>query len=350
MMTPSDSFSCDYANLPESWFSRCGRSGLLLPAVSLGCWQNFGDLSQATALCPDEAAHHGNCRRMLITAFERGITHFDLANNYGPPPGSAESRVGRILREDFGDLRDQLLISSKAGYTMWPGPYGDWGSRKYMIASCEQSLRRLGLDYVDLFYSHRPDPKTPLEETMGALDSLVRSGKALYAGLSNYSPEQTREALRICGEQGFVKPVIHQPRYNLIDRRVEEQGLFECLRDLGLGSICFSPLSGGVLAGKYLNGVPADSRKAFQGNASKDPWLTDEKRVILRSFRDIASGLGLTPAQLALLWTLREGRCTSALIGASRPAQIEDASRLLDQGPLPDGVRQELETLFPARA
>lgn len=306
----------------------------MLPAVSLGCWQNFGERASASAPSRDEAEHHARCRGMLCTAFTLGVTHFDLANNYGPPPGAAESRVGRILREDFAGLRDELVISTKAGYTMWPGPYGDWGSRKYLIASCDQSLKRLGLEYVDIFYSHRPDPETPVEETMGALDHLVRSGKALYAGLSNYSPAQTREALRVCEERGFVKPVIHQPKYNLIDQRMETEGLFEMLAEAGMGSICFSPLQGGLLTGKYLDGVAEDSRKGLKGNEDQDPWLHGEKRDRLARLKALAEARGLTCTQLALLWTLRPGRCTSALIGASRPDQIVEACSLLKRTPV----------------
>ncbi len=283
---------------------------------------------------------------MLRTAFSLGITHFDLANNYGPPPGAAELRVGRILREQFAGLRDELLISTKAGYTMWPGPYGDWGSRKSLIASCDQSLKRLGLEYVDIFYSHRPDPGTPLEETLGALDQLVRSGKALYTGLSNYSAAQTREALRICEDRGYVKPVIHQPKYNLIDRRMEQDGLFDVLETAGLGSICFSPLQGGLLTGKYLDGVASDTRKGGKGQTGGDPWLQGEKRERLLRLRELAEAHGLTSTQLALLWTLRPERCTSALIGASRPEQIVEACGLLQQGALSGQLDSALSREF----
>jgi L-glyceraldehyde 3-phosphate reductase len=319
---------------PENWFRRCGASGLRLPAVSLGCWHNFGAPDKASSAPPGEAEQHENCRRMLFTAFDHGITHFDLANNYGPPPGSAEERVGRILRGDLAAHRDELVVSSKAGYGMWPGPYGDGGSRKYMIASCDQSLRRMGLEYVDIFYSHRPDPDTPVEETMGALDSIVRAGKALYVGLSNYSPEQVDGALRVCEANGFVKPVIHQPRYNLVFRQVEEQGLFGALDRAGMGSICFSPLEGGWLTGKYLDADPKDSRKNTGSGGVRKERFEPEALERLRNFKALADQAGLTLTQFALLWAIREGACTSALIGASRPAQIEEAAGLLDRGPL----------------
>ncbi|MCC5849044.1 MAG: aldo/keto reductase [Verrucomicrobia bacterium] len=334
-----------YDALPTDWFRRCGNSGLMLPAVSLGCWHNFGDFQHASLRAESEVAHHRNCRDILCAAFDRGITHFDLANNYGPPPGSAESRVGRILKQEFTELRDELVISSKAGYRMWEGPYGEGGGRKHLIASCDQSLKRLQLEYVDIFYSHRFDPHTPLEETMTALDHLVRTGKALYVGLSNYTPEQTERAVRICLENHLAVPVIHQPKYNLIDRKVENAGLFEILSAHGMGSICFSPLQGGLLAGKYLKGIPKDSRKAVQGK-SGDPWLTEENLAKLQTLKSLAEECGRTLSQLVLCWAIRKGACTSALIGASRPEQIHEAAALLEV-PLPsDGVWEKMMDLF----
>lgn len=328
------------------WFRRCGRSGLLLPAVSLGCWQNFGGFEHASGRFPNEEDQHENCRQMLFKAFDLGITHFDLANNYGPPPGSAEERVGRILREDFAGLRDELIISSKAGYNMWAGPYGEWGSRKYLIASCDQSLERLQLDYVDIFYSHRHDPNTPLEETVGALDQLVRSGKALYVGLSNYGPEQTREALAICEARGYARPIIHQPRYNLLDRKMENAGLFPALEEAGMGGICFSPLEGGVLTGKYLDGIPDDSRKGVEPGAVRDGWLEPVAVNRLRALNEIAQSLDLSLTQLALVWTLRAGACTSVLIGASRPQQVAEACGLLASGPLSGETLDRIEAVL----
>ena len=292
-------------------YNRCGQTGLLLPAISLGLWHNFGgdtphDLKQAM------------CRR----AFDLGITHFDLANNYGPPPGSAEEAFGKILREDFAGYRDELIISSKAGYMMWPGPYGEWGSRKYLIASCDASLRRLGLDYVDIFYSHRFDPDTPLEETMGALDQIVRSGKALYAGISSYNSVRTREAVAILKELG-TPCLIHQPSYSMINRWVEDDGLLDTLDDLGIGSIVFSPLAQGMLTNKYLDGIP-DTSRAAQGKSLKPDFLNETTIAGIRALNEIAKRRGQTLAQMALAWVLRGGRVTTALIGASRPEQIDD--------------------------
>src|SRR5438067_3499919 len=249
-----------YSELPQGWFRRCGRHGLKLPAISLGCWHNFGAPATGSAGGSDEATFHENCRRMLLEAFERGVTHFDLANNYGPPPGSAEERVGRILKEM---PRDELIISTKAGYRMWAGPYGDGGSRKYLLASLDQSLRRLGLEYVDIFYSHRPDPDTPLEETLGALDHAVRSGKALYAGISNYSGAQTADSVRLCERDRRVKPILHQPSYSMLNRG-PERDVFPVAHRMGLGIICFSPLRQGLLSDRYLAGIPADSRAASE--------------------------------------------------------------------------------------
>jgi L-glyceraldehyde 3-phosphate reductase len=298
-------------------YRRCGASGLQLPAISLGLWHNFG-----------HDTPHQTKREILQTAFDYGITHFDLANNYGPPPGSAEEAFGEILKTDFHGLRDELIISSKAGYHMWNGPYGEWGSRKYLIASCDQSLRRMGLDYVDIFYSHRFDPDTPLEETMGALDQIVRSGKALYVGISSYNSQRTREAYRILKDLG-TPLVIHQPSYNMLNRWVEKDGLKDTLKGLGVGSIAFTPLAQGMLTAKYLNGVPQDSR-AMQ-DKSLDPRLLAPGVIEnLRNLDAIAQRRGQTLAQMALAWVLREGGITSALIGASRPSQVEDCAKAVE--------------------
>jgi L-glyceraldehyde 3-phosphate reductase len=295
----------------EMRYNRCGRSGLQLPAISLGLWHNFGGV---------DALENG--RAMLRRAFDLGITHFDLANNYGPPPGSAEESFGRILKQDLAPHRDELVISSKAGWVMWPGPYGDWGSRKYLVASLDQSLRRMGLDYVDIFYHHRPDPQTPLEETMGALDFIVRSGRALYVGISSYGAEQTHEAARILRRLG-TPCLIHQPKYSMLER-TPELALLDALDLEGIGCIVFSPLAQGLLTDRYLKGIPEGSR------ASKGPFLkasdvTPERLAVIQKLDEVARGRGQTLAQLALAWVLRRPTVTSALIGASRVAQIEDA-------------------------
>lgn len=294
-------------------YRRCGRSGVKLPAVSLGLWHNFG-----------HDAPHETKRAICRTAFDHGITHFDLANNYGPPPGSAEHAFGSILAEDFRDYRDELIISSKAGYGMWEGPYGEWGSRKYLVASCDQSLKRMGLDYVDIFYSHRFDPDTPLEETMGALDYIVRSGRALYAGISSYNSERTREALAILEDLG-TPCLIHQPSYNMLNRWVERDGLKETLTDLGVGSIAFTPLAQGMLTKKYLGGIPEGSRAA-QDKSLFPSMLTDQAIDNIRKLNEIAEGRGQTLAQMAIAWVLRDGGITTALIGASKPSQVEDCA------------------------
>ena len=294
-------------------YRRCGRSGVKLPAISLGLWHNFGhDTAHATkqALCR--------------TAFDLGITHFDLANNYGPPPGSAEQAFGEILRTDFKGLRDELLISSKAGYLMWNGPYGEWGSRKSVIASCDQSLRRMGLDHVDIFYSHRFDPETPLEETMGALDFIVRSGRARYVGISSYNSARTREAAAILATLG-TPCLIHQPSYNLLNRWVEHDGLKDTLTELGVGSIAFTPLAQGILTRKYLNGIPPGSR-ASQGKSLDPAMITPRALASVRALDALAQTRGQSLAQMALAWVLRDGGITSALIGASRPEQIVDCA------------------------
>ncbi|PPF79440.1 aldo/keto reductase [Subtercola sp. Z020] len=291
-------------------YRRTGRSGLLLPAVSLGLWQNFGDTTTTESQ-----------RAILRRAFDLGVTHFDLANNYGPPYGSAETNFGRIFAEDFVPYRDELVISSKAGYDMWPGPYGNYGSRKYLLASLDQSLERMGLDYVDIFYSHRADPDTPLEETMGALHTAVTSGRALYAGISSYSPERTVEAARILGDLG-TPLLIHQPSYSMLNRWIED-GLLDTLGDLGVGCIAFSPLAQGMLTDRYLNGIPSDSRAAREGSM-KSSFVSDEALSHITALNEIASGRGQTLAQLALSWALRDERVTSVLIGASSVKQLED--------------------------
>ena len=293
-------------------YNRVGRSGLKLPAISLGLWYNFGGLDTLE-----------NARAMARYAFDHGITHFDLANNYGPPPGSAETTFGLLLKQDFAPYRDELIISTKAGYDMWPGPYGEWGSRKYLLASLDQSLKRMGLDYVDIFYSHRPDPDTPLEETMGALASAVRQGKALYVGISSYSPEMTREAARILREMG-TPCLIHQPSYNMFDRWIEEEGLLDVLSDEEIGCIVFSPLAQGQLSQRYLGGIPTGAR----ATKTERVWLTpdDVKENLpkIRQLNELASGRGQSLAQMALAWVLRKPQVTSALIGSSSVEQLQD--------------------------
>lgn len=297
-------------------YRRSGRSGIKLPAISLGLWHNFGDSTRVD-----------NSRELLRHAFDLGITHFDLANNYGPPPGSAEENFGRILREDFRAHRDELIISTKAGYTMWQGPYGDWGSRKYLVASLDQSLKRMGLEYVDIFYHHRPDPETPLEETMRALDHVVRQGKALYAALSNYPADLAAEAIAILRDLG-TPCLIHQPRYSMFER-TPEQGLIQTLGDAGVGCIAFSPLAGGVLTDRYLQGIPEDSRAASGSKFLNENQLTDEKMEKVRKLNAIAQQREQKLAQMALAWVLRDERVTSVLIGASKTAQIDDAMAML---------------------
>lgn len=293
-------------------YNRCGRSGLKLPAISLGLWHNFGGVDVLE-----------NSRAMLRRAFDLGITHFDLANNYGPPYGSAEQSFGQLFKKDFMPYRDELVISSKAGWDMWPGPYGDFGSRKYLVASLDQSLKRMGLEYVDIFYHHRPDPETPLEETMGALDYIVRSGRALYVGISMYPPELTREAAKILRSLG-TPCLIHQPNYSLFDRWVEG-GLLDVLTEEGIGCIVFSPLDQGILTDRYLKGIPGDSRAGKTGTYLSREDITGDKITRVRQLNEIAQKRGQTMAQMALAWVLRQPVVTSALIGASRVAQIEDA-------------------------
>ncbi len=299
-------------------YRRCGKSGLKLPAVSLGLWHNFGDVDVLE-----------NFRNTLKTAFDHGVTHFDLANNYGPPAGSAEENFGRILHEDFKSYRDELIISSKAGYLMWDGPYGEWGSKKYLVSSLDQSLKRMKLDYVDIFYHHRPDPDTPLEETMSALDLIVRQGKALYVGISNYYPKEAAEAIKILKELG-TPCLIHQPKYSMFERWVETEGLLNLLEQEGVGCIPFSPLAQGLLTNKYLKGIPEDSRIAKGVGFLTENNLTEEKLNQIKKLNDIAQQRNQSLAQMALAWILKDERVTSVLIGASKPAQLVDSLKCLD--------------------
>lgn len=298
-------------------YRRCGKSGLSLPAISLGLWHNFGGVDVFE-----------NYRAILRAAFDAGITHFDLANNYGPPPGSAEENFGILLKKDFAAHRDELIISSKAGYLMWPGPYGEWGSRKYLIASCDQSLKRMGLEYVDIFYSHRPDPNTPLEETMGALDSIVRQGKALYVGISNYSAEDAARAIAILKQLG-TPCLIHQPKYSMLERWVEG-GLLDVLQESGVGCIPFSPLAQGLLTDKYLKEIPHDSRAAKEHGFLKKSQLTPQTLEKIGKLNELAIQRGQTLAQMALAWLLKDSRITSVLIGASRVSQLHDSLKCLE--------------------
>ena len=310
-------------------YNRCGLSGLKLPAISLGLWHNFGGVDVFE-----------NSQSMIHRAFDLGITHFDLANNYGPPAGSAEETFGEVLRKGLGAWRDELIVSTKAGWGMWPGPYGDWGSRKYLVASLDQSLKRMSLDYVDIFYPHRPDPGTPLEETMGALDFIVRSGRALYVGISSYSPSDTRKAAQILRDLG-TPCLIHQPKYSMFDRWIED-GLLETLEQEGMGCIVFSPLAQGLLTDKYLKGVPEGSRAAKPHGFLQSADITEEKRAKIRALNEVAKQRGQTLAQMAVVWTLRHPSVTSAIIGASRVAQIEDAIAGLDHM---DFAAEELQAI-----
>ena len=302
-------------------YRRSGRSGVLLPVISLGLWHNFGSVD------PFEES-----RAMVLRAFDHGVTHFDLANNYGPEPGSAEETFGRILRRDLREHRDELIISTKAGYRMWPGPYGEWGSRKYLIASLDQSLRRMGIPYVDIFYSHRPDPDTPLEETMGALDFAVRSGRALYVGISSYSADDTRRAAEILDDLG-TPCLIHQPRYSMFDRWIEK-GLLDVLEKRGIGCIAFSPLAQGLLTNRYLRDIPADSRAGKPHGYLRPNEITPERRAQIAALNEIAAARGQSLAQLAITWVLRDERMTSAIIGASRVSQLEENLAALAAAPL----------------
>ena len=299
-------------------YHRCGNSGLMLPAVSLGLWHNFGS-----------NGNYDNMLDMCFTAFDQGITHFDLANNYGPIPGAAEENFGRILKDGLGNYRDELIISTKAGYDMWKGPYGNWGSRKYLIASLDQSLQRMGLDYVDIFYHHRPDPETPLEETMLALDSIVKSGKALYVGISNYNKVQTQEAVKILRE--LKTPfIINQRKYSMFERNIEEDGLKSYAAKNGIGIIAFCPLAQGLLTNKYLHGIPEDSRIRTDGRFLHEDALSESRLAQIRALNDIAENRGQTLAQMALSWVLRDGEVTSVLIGASRASQITENTKIVE--------------------
>lgn len=299
-------------------YNRCGKSGVKLSAISLGLWHNFGDVTL-----------YDNSRAMIRRAFDLGITHFDLANNYGPPPGSAEENFGRILKADFKDYRDEMIISTKAGYRMWPGPYGEWGSKKNLVSSLDQSLKRMGLDYVDIFYHHRPDPETPLEETMAALDLIVRQGKALYVGISNYRAEPAKKAIEMLKSMG-TPCLIHQPNYSMFSRWVED-GLLDVLEEGGVGCIAYSCLAGGVLTDKYLNGIPQDSRAASQSVFLKPEQITDEKIAKVKKLNELALQRGQKLSQMAIAWVLRSNRVTSVLIGASKPSQIDDCVAALDR-------------------
>ena len=315
-------------------YNRSGKSGLLLPAISLGLWYNFGGVD------PIE-----NSRAMCRRAFDLGITHFDLANNYGPPYGSAEETFGRIMQKDLAPYRDELIISSKAGYDMWPGPYGEWGSRKYLVASADQSLKRMGLDYVDIFYHHRPDPVTPLEETLGALDYIVRSGRALYVGISTYDPEQTRQASRILRELG-TPCLIHQVRYNMFDRWIED-GLLETLEDEGIGCIVFTPLAQGILTDKYLGKTPDNARGIkYKGSLAWGDAVTKDRLNKVQKLKKIADDRGQSIAQLAIAWTLRNPVVTSSLIGASKVSQIEDCVKTLDNQELSAAELKKIEEII----
>lgn len=315
-------------------YRRCGNSGLNLPVVSLGFWHNFGHQD-----------NYDNALAIARTAFDLGVTYFDFANNYGPPAGSAEENFGKMLVSDFGRYRDELIIASKAGYDMWPGPYGDWGSRKYLVASLDQTLKRMGLDYVDIFYHHRFDPQTPLAETMGALDAIVRQGKAQYVGISNYSSDQMREASQILNELG-TPCIIHQPRYSMFDRHTESDRRLDALEEIGSGCAVFSPLDQGLLTSKYLDGIPADSRAALEHFLKSDAITEDVVRTI-RLLNDLASDRGQTLAQMAIAWTLRDPRLTTAIIGASKPAQVIDCVGAIDNLTFSEDELTRIDQLCP---
>ncbi|MGW9068752.1 L-glyceraldehyde 3-phosphate reductase [Streptomyces yangpuensis] len=331
-MTDTNPYRAEPSRYDSMEYRRTGHSGLKLPAISLGLWHNFGD---------DRSLE--SQRAILRRAFDLGVTHFDLANNYGPPPGSAELNFGKIFAQDFASYRDELILSTKAGYLMHPGPYGEWGSRKYLLSSLDASLKRMGVDYVDIFYSHRFDPQTPLEETMGALASAVQQGKALYVGVSSYTAEQTAEAVRILRGMG-VRPLIHQPSYSMINRWTEEDGLLDALEDAGMGCISFAPLAQGLLTDKYLKGIPADSRAA-QGKSLSPDLLSDDVLRRLTGLNEIASRRGQSLAQLALTWVLRDERMTSALIGASSVRQLEQNVAALAGAPLSEEELKEIDSL-----
>ncbi|MET9323216.1 L-glyceraldehyde 3-phosphate reductase [Streptomyces sp. NPDC003038] len=330
-MTDNNPYRAEPSRYDSMEYRRTGHSGLKLPAISLGLWHNFGDDTSLSSQ-----------RAILRRAFDLGVTHFDLANNYGPPPGSAELNFGKIFAQDFASHREELVLSTKAGYLMHSGPYGEWGSRKYLLGSLDASLKRMGVDYVDIFYSHRFDPDTPLEETMGALASAVQQGKALYAGVSSYTAEQTAEAARILREMG-VRPLIHQPSYSMINRWTEEDGLLDTLEEAGMGCISFAPLAQGLLTGKYLKGIPAGSR-ATQGKSLNPDLLSDEVVRRLSGLNDIAARRGQSLAQLALKWVLRDERMTSALIGASSVKQLEENVAALAGAPLSEQELKEIDS------
>lgn len=327
-------YQADEKRYEEMKYNRCGASGLLLPAVSLGLWHNFGS-----------NGNFDNMQDMCHTAFDHGITHFDLANNYGPVPGSAEENFGRILKKDLGVYRDELVISTKAGYDMWPGPYGNWGSKKYLVASLDQSLKRMGLDYVDIFYHHRPDPNTPLEETVRALDGIVRSGKALYVGISNYNKEQTIAAAELFKELG-TPFIINQRKYSMFVRDIEKDGLKEYAAAHGIGIITFSPLAQGLLTDRYLHGIPEDSRVRTDGRFLKEAAIVEETLKKVRALNDLASQRGQTLAQMALSWILRDGDITSVLIGASKPSQILDNIGIVHATSFSDEERRKIEEIL----
>ncbi|WP_026521482.1 aldo/keto reductase [Butyrivibrio sp. VCB2001] len=314
-------------------YNRCGNSGLKLPAVSLGLWHNFGD-----------TGNFENMKQMCFTAFDNGITHFDLANNYGPAEGSAERNFGKILKEDMASYRDEMIISTKAGYYMWPGPYGDWGSRKYLIASLDQSLQRMGLEYVDIFYHHRPDPETPLEETMEALAQIVRSGKALYAGISNYDGPTLEKATAILTDL-HVPFVINQNRYNIFDRTIEKNGLKEKAKELNKGIICFSPLAQGLLSDRYLQGIPKDSRVRTDGRFLQENRINEDVLAKVRALNDIAAKRGQTLAEMALAWILKDGYVTSVLVGASKPSQILDNIKAIENITFSEEELKEIDAI-----
>jgi L-glyceraldehyde 3-phosphate reductase len=328
-----DTYAASPSRYEKMKYRRCGKSGIKLPLISLGLWHNFGDNDDFE-----------NARNILWTAFDHGITHFDLANNYGPPYGSAEKNFGKIFAEDFKQYRDELIVSSKAGWDMWPGPYGNFGSRKYLIASLDQSLKRMGLEYVDIFYHHRPDPKTPLEETMGALDHIVRQGKALYVGVSQYSPEDTSRAYEILKKQG-TPFLIHQPRYNMMDRWVEN-GLLDTLERVGIGSIVFSPLEQGVLTDKYLRGIPEDSRAAKEGTYLNESQITGKIVEQVHKLNNIAKSRNQSLAQMAVAWLLKDERITSVLIGASKVSQLKDNIHALDNLDFSNDELKKIEVIL----
>ena len=315
-------------------YNRCGDSGLLLPAVSLGLWHNFGSNGSFDTM-----------EAMCRTAFDQGITHFDLANNYGPAPGAAEENFGRILRKDFREYRDELVISTKAGYDMWPGPYGNWGGRKYLVASLDQSLKRMGLDYVDIYYHHRPDPKTPLEETARALDAIVRSGKALYVGISNYNKEQTMAVAQLFGQMG-TPFIINQRKYSMLDRSIERDGLKDYAAAHGIGIITFCPLAQGLLTDRYLHGIPEDSRIRTDGRFLKEDAVTEETLGKVRRLAELAARRGQSLAQMALAWILRDGDVTSVLIGASRPSQILDNVGMIENTVFSEQERRAIDEIL----